>query len=90
MKDLPLDELRAKLVAAVGPAAAGQAVATVAAFSGLVRVADSTGIPIDDGLAVASSDFRDDLGLGAYGGSANSANVAELSGAFTEVNALWS
>ena len=56
---------------AVGVEAAGQAAATVAAFSGLVRVADGTGIPIDDGLASASTEIRDELGLAAFNGAAN-------------------
>ncbi len=64
--------LRAEMMAAIGPAATGQAAATISAFSGLVRVADGTGIPIDDGLAAASTEIREALGLADYGGAANS------------------
>lgn len=67
----PLDTPRAALVAAVGPDGAGQAAATVAAFSGLVRVADGTGIPVDGGLAAASVDIREVLGLNEFHGAAN-------------------
>lgn len=85
-----LDELRVKLVEAVGAAGAGQAAATVAAFSGLVRVADGTGIPIDDGLASASVDIRKDLELFAYNGAANSARVDQVgAGRFVDVDTLW-
>lgn len=45
------------------------AAATVAIFNGLVRVADSTGIPLDDGTCNASIDFRDELGLNDYSGA---------------------
>ena len=85
-----LDARRADLVAAVGPAGAGQACATVAAFSGLVRVADGTGIPIDDGLATASVEIREDLDLAAYAGAANSSVGPPTAAGFTTVDALWS
>ena len=53
-----LDGPRSALIASVGMDGAAQAAATVAAFSGLVRVADGTGIPIDEGLASASAEIR--------------------------------
>ena len=45
---------------------------TVAVFNGLVRTADASGIPLDDGVVSATADDRDELGLGSYGGAANS------------------
>ena len=66
-----LDETRDGLVSIVGGRGAGQAAATVAAFSGLVRVADATGIPVDAGLAAASVSLRRDLALDSFGGAAN-------------------
>ena len=89
MTGAPIDHLRADLVAEVGPEAAAQAAATVAAFSGLVRVADGTGIPIDDGLAAASVDIRDQLGLHAFGGAANSGVDAIDATPFTDVASLF-
>lgn len=81
--------LRDELVAAIGPDAAGHTAATIAAFSGLVRVADGTGIPIDDGLAAVSAQTRESLDLDSYGGAANS-NLADVSAAgFETVNALF-
>ncbi len=85
----PLDDVRRRLVDAVGPAGAGQAVATVAAFTGLVRVADGTGIPIDNGLAAASAEIRQDLGLDAFPGAANSPVDTVDARPFADVDALW-
>ncbi len=86
------DELAARrqdLLEAIGPAAAGHAAATVSAFSGLVRVADAIGIPIDDGLAAVSADHRAELGLEAYGGAANSAAVEVDGDRFSSIDDLF-
>jgi len=64
-------ELGDRLVTAVGPAGAVEAAATVAIFNGLVRVADATGIPLDDGTVALSDGWREGLGLHRYGGAAN-------------------
>ena len=45
--------------------------ATVAAFEGLNRIADATGIQLDSGLADESADFRMLLGLDACAGAAS-------------------
>lgn len=82
-------DLRTALVDAAGPDAAGHAIATITAFSGLVRVADGTGIPIDDGLAAASADIRQELGLETFGGAANSKVDAIGPAAFTSIDALF-
>ena len=66
-----VDDARAAVVAAVGGDGAGLAVATIAAFSGLVRVADGIGIPVDDGVAASSASIRRDLDLDSFGGAAN-------------------
>ena len=85
----PVDDLRATLIEAVGPHGAGQAAATVAAFSGLVRVADGTGIPIDDGLASASAEIREQLGLGAFNGSANTDLTSVVAGGASDPSSLF-
>ena len=85
----PLTEVRAALITAVGADGAGQAAATVAAFSGLVRVADGTGIPIDDGLAAASADIRDELGLNHFAGASNTDLARTTAGRFRDVDSLW-
>ncbi|MDX2382221.1 MAG: hypothetical protein QNM02_20990 [Acidimicrobiia bacterium] len=49
-----------------------EAAMTVAVFNGLVRTADASGIPLDDGVVSATADDRDQLGLGDFAGAANS------------------
>ena len=83
------DRLRRALVDELGPAAAGHTAATISAFSGLVRVADGTGIPIDDGLAAVSVDSRAELGLEDFAGSANSRLEAVTSRGFSTIEALF-
>ncbi len=68
-EDLPA--LRSELLQAVGPAAFVEAASTVGAFNGLVRTADATGIPLDDGVRDASQDIRAELGLNEFSGSRN-------------------
>lgn len=63
------------LVNAVGHEAMIEAAATIAIFNGLVRVADGTGIQLDDGVLADSADYRDRLGLNAYSGASNSENL---------------
>lgn len=84
-----LERLRTELIAEVGPDGAAHAAATVSAFSGLVRVADGTGIPIDDGLAAVSIDARAELGLADYAGAANSPNAEARTDAFSTIDALF-
>lgn len=66
-----LAEARDALVAAIGETAFIEAGATTAIFNGLVRVADSTGIPLDDGTRLNSQQFREELDLNRFGGAAN-------------------
>ncbi|MGI9595334.1 MAG: hypothetical protein ACR2QK_04195 [Acidimicrobiales bacterium] len=82
-------ELRARLLDRVGPEATAHAAATITAFSGLVRVADGTGIPIDDGLAAVSAPIRDELALEKLGGAANSKVDGIDRADFTTVGALF-
>ena len=73
-----LNGARAALVAAVGPDGLVEASATVAAFNGLVRVADGTGIELDDAMIGASSEVRSHLGLDAMAGAANTRRLGAL------------
>lgn len=68
---------RRALIDAVGGSAFVEAAATVAIFNGLVRVADSTGIPLDRGTQSNSSSFRESLGLNEFGGARNTKPAAE-------------
>lgn len=62
---------RSELQQAVGAAGLVEAAATVSAFEGLNRVADATGIQLDDGLDAESGDLRSALDLERFAGSAN-------------------
>ena len=66
-----LSEARKALREAVGLEAFVEAAATVGIFNGLVRTADSIGIPIDGGMVNSTADFRDELGLNDFSGSRN-------------------
>ena len=66
-----LAESRSALIEAVGGAAFIEAAATVAIFNGLVRVADATGVPLDEGTRSNSAAFRERLGLDAFGSARN-------------------
>ena len=71
-----LDAARAALVDAVGADGLIEAAATVAVFNGLVRVADGTGIQLDDGLKTYSEADRARLGLDQFAGAANTTGTA--------------
>ena len=66
-----LSEAREALQAAVGLEAFVLAACTVGIFNGLVRTADSIGIPVDRGMVGRTADFRQDLGLNHFSGSRN-------------------
>lgn len=71
-----LDAVRDGLRAVVGDEGLLEAAATVAAFNGLVRVADGTGIQLDPSMLVATTETRSQLGLDAFGGAANSTDAS--------------
>jgi hypothetical protein len=66
-----LDARGAELRAAVGDAGWLEAASTVAAFEGLVRVADATGIELDDQVLASSVALRRALGIDRYRSAAN-------------------
>jgi hypothetical protein len=59
------------LITAVGRRAFAEAACTVAVFSGLVRVADATGIPLDESLRAMSAEIRTTLGVDSFGEATN-------------------
>ena len=59
---------RAEVGSALGTDALYEAAAIVAIFTGLVRVADGTGIPLDAGVVAESVDYRHQLGVDAFAG----------------------
>jgi hypothetical protein len=64
--DAAASKLRAEVRETMGDTALVDASAIVAAFSGFDRIADSTGIPLEDAKADTSADFRADLGINAF------------------------
>jgi hypothetical protein len=68
-----VDAARAALIEAVGRDGFIDAAAIVGIFNGLVRSADSSGIPLDDGSRDVSIGFRETLGLNEFGGANNTA-----------------
>jgi hypothetical protein len=57
---------RARVVAALGPAAMIDAAAIVAVFDGITRIADATGIPLEEQKATDSQAWRGPLGIAAF------------------------
>lgn len=68
-----LEAAREALRGAAGDAAFVEACGIAAIFNGLVRTADLSGIPLDESTLHGSADFRERLGLNAFGGAANTA-----------------
>lgn len=64
--DAVLAKLRGELRAAMDDAALVDAAAVVSAFNGFTRIADSTGIPLEDAKAESTADFRAALGINAF------------------------
>jgi hypothetical protein len=69
--DETLNQARARAVDAVGPEATHDAIAVASNFERMVRIADSTGIPLDAPLEAMSQGLRRDLDLARFGSSRN-------------------
>ena len=67
-----LDAVRARALETLGPAKFVEAAATAGIFNGLVRVADSTGIPSDAMTLERTADVRGELGFNRWGGATSS------------------
>lgn len=65
------DDARAALRDALGDIGVIESSGVVGIFNGLVRTADFSGIPLDEGTLHASADFRERLGLNDFTGAAN-------------------
>jgi hypothetical protein len=75
--DDSLDSAREALRGRLSPEAFVDACAVVGAFNVVDRIADSTGIPLDDALATMSSEVRSELGLARFASSANTPEAGE-------------
>jgi hypothetical protein len=69
--DAALARARAEVREKLGPEALVDAAAVASNFERMVRIADSTGIPLDGPLEMMSADLRGELGLGRFGSAAN-------------------
>lgn len=64
--DARLNAVRADIRAKLGKAALVDAAAIAATFNAIDRVADATGIPIEEAKAETTADFRAALGINAF------------------------
>ena len=69
--DEVLADARRALQRAVGDEATVDAIAVASNFERMVRIADSTGIPVDPLLGVIAADLQQDLDLGRFGSASN-------------------
>jgi len=70
-----LGAARSAVEAEMGARALVEAAGVVANFQRMVRIADATGIPLDKPVAIFSTDLREELGIDAFGASANTPPV---------------
>lgn len=61
--DAPLAKARARVIDGLGSAALVDAAGIIGMFDAVVRVADATGIPLEDVKADVSRNFRMTLGI---------------------------
>jgi len=66
-----LADARETLRRAAGDEMFVEAAAVAAVFHGYVRVADGTGIPVDELVVATSAELREELGINAYAGVEN-------------------
>ena len=69
--DEALGAARSALQAVLSPEAFVDACAVIAAFNVVDRIADATGIPLDDAVAAMTADLRAELDLARFRSSAN-------------------
>ena len=62
---------RDRLMKEAGAAAFVDTCAVIAAFNVVDRIADATGIPLDEPLLLMSAEVRSELGLGRFASAAN-------------------
>lgn len=66
-----IDHARQAVVEVLGHEAAVDAAAVVANFQRMVRIADSTGIPLDEPVAMMTQGIREELGINKFHAAAN-------------------
>ena len=73
--DLALDRERRALQSVLTPAAFVDVCAVIGMFNVVDRIADATGIPLDEPLVAMSTEVRSELDLARFPSSANSRSV---------------
>lgn len=71
--DEALARARERALRELGPAGFVDAVAVASHFERMVRIADATGIPLDDAVEIMTSDVRENLGIDRFAAAANTA-----------------
>jgi hypothetical protein len=66
-----LDKARGEVLSALGPEALVDAAAVIGNFQRMVRIADSTGIPLDTTLDLLTGEMRRELGIDSFSSAAN-------------------
>ncbi len=74
--DRALVETRERVVKTLGPEAMVDAAGVASNFMRMVRIADSTGIPLDATLAAMTQDVREELHLDHFSGAQNTEREA--------------
>lgn len=69
--DEALARARQRVLTELGAAPLVDAVAVASNFERMVRIADGTGIPLDDPVAIMTSDLREQLGINRFTAAAN-------------------
>jgi len=73
---LGLGEMRASAEAAMGTQEVADALTVAAAFNGITRVADATGIPLDENTAATTQEMRERTGIAEFDYRAKSQRYA--------------
>ncbi len=74
---LNLGPIRRRAEAAMGERCAVDALVVAAAFNGITRVADATGVPLDDNTAATTVSMRAETGIDDFAYAAKSARYDE-------------
>ncbi len=75
---LHMAQIRGRAEATMGPQQVVDALTVAAAFNGITRVADATGIPLDDNTAAVTQDMRLQTGIENFAYASKSARYDKL------------
>jgi hypothetical protein len=84
-RDAAIVRARRELIERVGPEAFVDACGVIGNFERMVRIADSTGIPLDTPVAAMTVDIRNDLGIDEFGSARNTPSLGLVGRMFGRV-----